>query len=282
MVGENMRLGMYENYPVLIALKNQQYWGLKIQDYQSIDEILQNWNYFQETFLITQTDDKIFNNPQSIKLDYEKFQLPIKYSRQLPTINLHPLTSTRSLRPALPNIFNKFVSSLAGPNNEIKLPSDRVDWTSNLVIVIGAGGRDIKKEDFEDTVAGYMIGTDFFDQKLANADNQEAQVSISKSYKNFTPIGPFLSTIDSVGDLFGKKIITEINGEVVQENEINKMIFDVPTIIEYVSSIIELYPGDLLFTGIPSDSSDHGRYLNSGDVLTSSIKGLGTIQTSVK
>lgn len=282
-----MRLGMYQDQPMFITQKNEQYWGLPIKGYDSIDAILQDWINFSNRYSDTDVTANIINDSNSVKIDLDQLQIPVSKARQIPTIglNFYDINEPKkSLTPKLPNIFNKFSSSISGPNNSINLPSDMVDWTSELVIVMGKGGRNIKREDFEDSVAGYMIGTDFSDRKLEKQDGDRAQVSISKSYENFTPTGPFITTDDEVGDLVGSSIVTKLNGDLIEEDIISQMNFDVPTIIEYVSSIIELYPGDLIFAGAPYLNKERLKrnYLQTGDIITSSITNLGEITTTVK
>ncbi|MBZ3776783.1 fumarylacetoacetate hydrolase family protein [Lentilactobacillus otakiensis] len=282
-----MKLAMYNNQPTFVALQNGQFWGVPITGYDSIDDILNDWQNFLSNVLIDINDDKIIDNDAAEQLDPEKFEQPVQHPRQLPAIGFNYLDHMKEMdivKPKRPNVFNKFVSSLAGPHNSIHLSGDTVDWESELVIVIGRGGRNISREDAEDAIAGYTVGQDISDRTVQSIDGPSTQFDLGKSFKNYSPIGPYISTIADVDDIVSKNVTTKVNGEIMQQATVNKMIFDIQTLISYISGVIELYPGDLIFTGTPSGTGvgrDPQVFLKSGDVFTSEIDGLGTIQTKV-
>ncbi|GAY73519.1 fumarylacetoacetate hydrolase family protein [Lentilactobacillus kosonis] len=282
-----MKIGMYEGKPVLITVHNEQLWGTTLETYQDLDEILTNWVDFQETFLVNLTDEDVLSNDHARLLMPEKLEQPIKNSRQLPAIGFnyrdHLLEMNTNL-PKQPNVFNKFVSSLAGPNNQISLNSDYVDWESELVIVVGRGGRNISREDAEDAIAGFMVGQDLSDRELQKINGDNTQFTLAKSAKNYSPIGPYLTTLGSIADLESQRLTTMVNGQLMQDATLGQMIFDFQTLVSYISSIIELYPGDLIFTGTPSGTGvghEPQVFLHPGDIVESNIESLGTITTKV-
>lgn len=282
-----MKLAMYDHKPTFVAPQNNQIWGVPITGYDSIDDILNDWQNFESKVLINISDKAIINDDRAEPLDPKKFEQPVTHPRQLPAIGFNYLDHMEEMstaRPKRPNVFNKFVSSLAGPTNAIHLSSDTVDWESELVIIIGNGGRNISREDAEDAIAGYMVGQDISDRTLQAIDGPSTQFDLGKSYRNYSPVGPYISTIADTDDIVSKQITTKINGEIMQQATVSQMIFDIQTLVSYISGVIELYPGDLIFTGTPSGTGvgrDPQVFLKSGDVFTSEFDGLGMIETKV-
>ena len=152
--------------------------------------------------------------------------------------------------PEQPMVFTKWTSSIAGPGAVVSLPADTVDWEVELVAVIGKGGRSIAAADALDHLAGYCIGQDISERRLQMASTP-AQFSLAKSLQNFSPIGPWLTTLDEVPDPMDLAIGCRRDGEVLQDSRTSHLIFDVPTLVEYLSARIELMPGDMIFTGTP-------------------------------
>lgn len=180
--------------------------------------------------------------------------------------------------PDEPMIFTKFQSSIAGPGAVIKLPAYTVDWEVEMVIVIGKPGRNIARGDALDHVAGYCVGQDLSERRLQMAA-RPPQFSIAKSYEGFAPIGPWITTADEV-DYRQLGIGCAIGGEVLQDGNTSQMIFDVPTLVAYLSSVCELRTGDLIFSGTPDGvgfSRQPPRFLAVGDLLESYIQGLGRL-----
>ncbi len=278
---------MYQNKPIYVAPQNGQLWGLAIEGYQSIDEILNDWQNFTENQLVTMSDKLVVGNDNSTIIKAENFQQPILLPKQIPAIGFNYPKHMKEMAedlPSKPNVFNKFVSSLAGPVNSIHLSGNTDDWESELVIVIGNGGRNISREDAEDAIAGYMVGQDLSDRTMQSIDGPSTQFDLAKSYQGYSPIGPYLTTADTLEDIINSNVTTKVNGKVMQQAKVGEMVFDIQTLISYISSVIELYPGDLLFTGTPSGTGvgrDPQVFLQSGDVVTSEVDGLGTISTKV-
>lgn len=189
--------------------------------------------------------------------------------------------------PNDPVVFTKFVSSLTGPDAEVELPGTTSDWEAELVVVIGEGGRDIAEEDAWNHVAGLTVGQDLSDRTV-QFWGHPPQFSLGKSRKGFAPLGPSIVTLDEVdaaadrGDLLVTCTVIHADGstETLQKGRSSDMIFTIPVLISRLSSVVELLPGDLIFTGTP-EGVGHGRdpksYLLPGDTLTTEIEAVGTI-----
>ena len=182
--------------------------------------------------------------------------------------------------PAEPLVFAKFASSITGPGDEIPLPTETSDWEVELVVVIGEGGRDIPAGRALERVAGFCIGQDISERHSQMAGTPP-QFSLAKSHRAFSPIGPWLTTLDELSDPHDLAISASIGDETVQEARTSDMIFNVPVLVGHLSTVCELLPGDLIFTGTPAGvgfSRTPQRFLASGNLLRSSIEGLGELR----
>jgi 2-keto-4-pentenoate hydratase/2-oxohepta-3-ene-1,7-dioic acid hydratase in catechol pathway len=181
--------------------------------------------------------------------------------------------------PAAPIFFSKVPECVIGNGTSIRYPtgvSDKVDYEAELAVVIGRGGRGIRKERAYDHVFGYMIANDVTARDL---QARHKQWLIGKSLDGFCPMGPWLVTADEVdpGDL---TVCCWVNDELRQEANTAELIFDIPTLIETLSAGITLYPGDIIATGTPAGVGiglDPPRYLRRGDRVTIEITGLGRL-----
>jgi len=182
--------------------------------------------------------------------------------------------------PTKPMVFTKFPSSVAGANASFPIVSPRTDWESELVVVFGRRGRAIGVEEALDYVAGYCVGQDLSDRELQLLGSP-AQFSLGKSYENFTPIGPWLTTSDEVDDPNELAISCDVNGVRQQDSSTSDMVFSVAELISYLSSVVEIRPGDIMFTGSPhgvGQGQDPPLFLKEGDVLETRIEGLGSLR----
>ncbi|MEY2967324.1 MAG: hypothetical protein RLY50_1374 [Actinomycetota bacterium] len=180
--------------------------------------------------------------------------------------------------PTQPLTFTKFSSSIAGPNADIPIPSPTVDWEAELVVVIADGGRDIPREKAWDAIAGIAVGQDISDRALQMA-TQPPQFNLGKSRRNFSPFGPWLVDARDVPNRDAMHMRCTLNGEEVQETVTDDLIFSVPDIVAYLSSIVQLLPGDVIFTGTPAGVGGSRKppvFLKPGDVLETTIDGIGT------
>jgi 2,4-didehydro-3-deoxy-L-rhamnonate hydrolase len=179
--------------------------------------------------------------------------------------------------PEAPLVFTKFPSCLAGPTDPVILGGSTDDYEAELVVVVGRGGRHIKHEDAWDHVGGLTVGQDISDRTLQFAA-EPAHFDLGKSRDTYGPIGPVVVSLDSFADPGDLLITCEINGERRQEDRTSNLIFDIPTLIGYLSSILTLSPGDLIFTGTPEGVGAASlRFLGDGDVIATTIDGIGTM-----
>jgi 2-keto-4-pentenoate hydratase/2-oxohepta-3-ene-1,7-dioic acid hydratase in catechol pathway len=186
--------------------------------------------------------------------------------------------------PEIPPTFTKFVTSLAAPYAPLKLPSENVDWEVELVVVIGAGGYCVPAEKAWDCVAGITVGQDFSERAVQRIGPMP-QFSMAKSYPGFSPTGPWLVTIEEIDDPDSLPIECRINGVRMQSSRTSEMIFSVPQLIQWISAITPLLPGDIIFSGTPAGVGGARTptiFLSKGDTVSSVIEGVGEItQTCV-
>ena len=220
---------------------------------------------------------------EELEADLSQLDAPLTRPRQIFAIGLNYKSHADEVSmavPASPMIFTKFASAITGPSATINLPQGSVDWEVEMVAVIGRGGRDIGRDSALEHICAYCVGQDISerDHQLANTP---PQFSMAKSHKGFAPIGPWLTTADEVGNPQDLAISCDIDGVLVQESRTSMMLFDLPAQIAYLSSICELYPGDIIFTGTPEGvgmSRNPQRFLQPGETLTSLIESLGTLK----
>lgn len=186
--------------------------------------------------------------------------------------------------PEHPVVFTKFASAIAGPDVDVRLPGDTVDWEAELVVVIGRGGRDIPESEARDRIAGYTVGQDL-SERTVQWQGAPAQFSIGKSFENFAPTGPVIVTLDEFADSDALAISATIIGADgtetrVQNGSTDKLIFAIGDLVSRLSVIVELLPGDLIFTGTPPGvgaGMNPKRFLIAGETLVTEIEGIGTI-----
>jgi len=176
--------------------------------------------------------------------------------------------------PEMPLIFFKPPSAIINPNDPIILPhqSKQVEHEAELVVVIGKRGRNIIAEDANEHILGYTIGNDVTARDLQRADRLWTR---GKGFDTFAPFGPWIDTDFDVSDVV---ITCRVNGQMRQMASTRDMVFSVPTLIAYISSIMTLEPGDLIFTGTPAGVGA----LGEGDIVEVDIEGLGVLSNPVK
>ena len=179
--------------------------------------------------------------------------------------------------PDVPLVFTKFPSCIVGPHATVELRGEHCDYEGELVVVIGPGGKDIAPGDAWSHVAGLTVGQDVSDRDVQRS-SKPPHFDLGKSFDTFGPTGPVVVSLDELDDPATLRIVTEVNGEVRQDGTTADLIFDVPTLVSYLSHITTLAPGDLIFTGTPAGVGfAQGRYLTAGDVITTTIEGIGTM-----
>jgi len=179
----------------------------------------------------------------------------------------------------LPETFLKSPRAVTGPTSNIELPSNTVDYEVELVIVIGDKASRVARRDAMGYVAGFMVGQDVTDRAMQYA--AVPQLSMSKSFQTFAPMGPYLVSVDELLALEDAVIECRLNGELMQSDVLGSMLRGVPELIELFSGVAPLEPGDLIFCGTPSGVGHRRtpkRFLVPGDEVVSSIAGIGTIR----
>jgi 2-keto-4-pentenoate hydratase/2-oxohepta-3-ene-1,7-dioic acid hydratase in catechol pathway len=181
--------------------------------------------------------------------------------------------------PEVPATFTKFPTCLTGPFDDVPLPSDVVDWEVELVVVIGSRSHRIAASDAWQHVAGVTVGQDLSERTVQFAAG--GQFSLGKSYEGFGPTGPWLVTPDELPDPDDLALGCAVNEETVQDSRTSDMAFSVGPLLEALSAIVPLLPGDVIFTGTPEGvgiARQPPRFLRPGDVVESWIEGVGTIR----
>jgi 2-keto-4-pentenoate hydratase/2-oxohepta-3-ene-1,7-dioic acid hydratase in catechol pathway len=179
--------------------------------------------------------------------------------------------------PEVPLVFTKFPGCITGPTADVELRSETADYEAELVVVIGKEGRDIAAGDAWDHVAGVTAGQDISDRALQFAA-KPPHFDLGKSRDGYGPIGPVLVSPDLLHDRDALGITCDVNGERRQDGTTALLIFDVPALVAYLSSILTLAPGDLIFTGTPDGvGMVQDLFLRPGDVVTTTIEGIGTM-----
>jgi acylpyruvate hydrolase len=181
--------------------------------------------------------------------------------------------------PAYPQLFAKFALALIGAHDPIELPavSDQIDWEAELTLVIGTPGRNVSEADALSHVAGYTVANDV---SVRDWQRRTGQYLQGKTFEATTPVGPWLIPAEDL-DPDDLRITCEVDGERVQDISTRDMIFKPAALISYISQIITLNPGDLIITGTGAGIGARRsppRFLAEGEVLTTSIEGIGTLE----
>jgi 2-keto-4-pentenoate hydratase/2-oxohepta-3-ene-1,7-dioic acid hydratase in catechol pathway len=215
-----------------------------------------------------------------------KLRAPIPHPRKLICVGLnyrdHAL-ETNSPIPDVPTIFNKFATAVIGPGDDIVLPrvSKSPDYEAEFAFVIGLGGRHIAAEDWRKHMFGYTLIND-----VSARDYQRAttQWLMGKTFDTFAPMGPWIVTADEIADPHSLDIQLEIDGEILQNSNTRELIFKIPELIAFLSSVFTLEPGDIVSTGTPAGvgvARNPQRFLRPGEEVTVRIPGIGELVNPV-
>ena len=218
-------------------------------------------------------------------VDEALLQSPVPSPRQVFAIGLnyraHAEESGMEI-PRIPATFTKFPACLSGPFDDVERPGKTMDWEVELVAVISKRADRVKAPDAWSHIAGLAVGQDFSERTVQRAAG--AQFSLGKSFRGFGPIGPWLVTPDEFSDPSNLEIGCRVNGVLKQQSRTNDLIFPIPALIEQLSAILPLLPGDVIFTGTPAGVGGARKppeFLQEGDVVESWIEGIGTIRNRV-
>ncbi|MEM8705783.1 MAG: fumarylacetoacetate hydrolase family protein [Actinomycetota bacterium] len=185
-------------------------------------------------------------------------------------------------RPSAPTYFAKFATALIGPTDEMVLPdpdvSTHVDWEVELTIVIGSPVRHASPAEALDAVAGYTVMND---GSVRDFQRRTTQFLAGKMFEGLTPLGPVLVGTDELGDGSGLEIRSEVDGVVKQQSSTSELCFNVVDIVQDLSRITTLMPGDVIATGTPGGvgaARTPPEWLTDGSVLRCSIEGIGATE----
>ncbi|MEZ4973731.1 MAG: fumarylacetoacetate hydrolase family protein [Cyclobacteriaceae bacterium] len=185
---------------------------------------------------------------------------------------------TKMPLPSEPIIFFKSTSALVGPNDGLIIPrgSKKTDWEVELAFVMGKRASYVEEKDAMEYVAGFCLHNDYSEREWQLERN--GQWTKGKGADTFSPMGPYLTTRDEIKDFNNLKMWLKVNGTMMQDNNTDDMIFEVPFLVHYISQFMTLLPGDVISTGTPSGvghSLHPPRYLKLGDVVELGIEELG-------
>lgn len=186
--------------------------------------------------------------------------------------------------PKQPVLFFKATSAISGPFDPVIIPknSQKTDWEVELAVVISKKAQYVEKDQAMDYVAGYMVHNDYSERAFQL--EQGGQWVKGKSCDTFAPIGPYLVTKDEISDPHHLNLWLKVNGELLQNSNTNDLVFDIPTLVSYISQYMTLLPGDIISTGTPSGVGlgfDPPRFLKAGDEVELGIEGLGVAKQAI-
>ena len=182
--------------------------------------------------------------------------------------------------PKIPTIFAKFSNVVIGPGQPIVLPknSRKPDYEAEFAFVIGKGGRHIPSYEWQQHVFGYTV---FNDVSARDFQMATTQWMMGKTFDTFAPMGPWLVSADEIADPHALDISLSIGGETLQHSNTRELIFKIPDLVAYLSSVVTLEPGDVVATGTPAGvgfARTPPRYLQPGDEVVVSIEGIGELR----
>jgi 2-keto-4-pentenoate hydratase/2-oxohepta-3-ene-1,7-dioic acid hydratase in catechol pathway len=185
---------------------------------------------------------------------------------------------------SVPTVFMKLASSIVGPGADVLLPPEATepDYEAELAVVIGKAGHRIALDSWEQHVFGYTILNDVSARGVQLATSQW---TLGKSFPTFTPMGPFITTRDEVPDPHQLDIQLTLSGELMQSANTRDLIFRIPDLIAYLSSMIALEPGDIISTGTPPGvglGRTPQRWLRDGEEMVIEIERLGTLRNRTR
>jgi len=281
-----MRLATYLS-PGQIALpgvvRDQRVYGLQPAGFNSMLEVLQGgWGARSVIDAYLQT----LPASSGIPLENVTLLAPVPRPPKVICVGLNYRDHAAEAKlevPTTPTIFSKFSNAITGPGSPIILPKNSIkpDYEAELAVVIGKGGRHVPEQYWYRHVYGYMCLNDVSARDFQMATSQWL---MGKTFDTFAPTGPWITTSDEIADPHALAISLEINGEVMQSSNTSEMIFKIPQIIAYLSSVFTLEAGDIITTGTPAGvgfGKKPPRWLKAGDDVIVKIAGLGELRNPV-
>lgn len=263
----------------------------------SLLEVIEDWSYWNE--MLTQVVNTLFANRAEhtfadalMREEELQWLPPLMYPRKLICIGTnyrdHIAEMGVAKLPKYPYSFLKpATTTLLGSGTPLQLPerARQVDWEAELAVIIGQKARDVQGEDALKYVAGYSLLNDVSARDwIAEAPPVGIDWVMQKAFDGFAPMGPLITPALFVPDPQQLHITLTVNGRIKQDSTTANMVFSVQEVIEHLTSIMTLEPGDVIATGTPAGVG-HGKkppeYLKAGDTMIVAIEGLGQLETSV-
>jgi acylpyruvate hydrolase len=191
------------------------------------------------------------------------------------------IAETGNDTPTHPTLFAKFTSALIGANDDIVLPavSDSVDWEAELAVIIGAPARHVSGQAAVDAVAGFAVLNDVSVRDWQRRTQQWLQ---GKTFESTTPVGPYLAVREPDEDAdIDREIVCEVDGEMRQKSTTGNVVFGPSALVEYISTILTLQPGDVIATGTPGGVGGARKpplFLHAGETVVTRISGVGELR----
>lgn len=222
-----------------------------------------------------------------LPLDAIEFLPVIPAPRKIICVGLnyeHHRVETGLPKPDHPMLFVRFADTQIGHNADIILPkaSDRLDYEVELAVVMGRYTRAVSAEDALRHVAGYSC---YNDVSVRDYQMHTSQFTAGKNFPATGPFGPWLVTADEIGDPGNLELTTHLNGRELQRGHTSDLIFSVPRLISYISTVTPLYPGDVIATGTPSGvgyTRNPPIFMADGDVVEVTVEKIGTLRNTVR
>jgi acylpyruvate hydrolase len=229
---------------------------------------------------------KAAGSSQTLALADVKLLAPVPHPDKIICIGLNysdHAAETGQPIPKFPIVFSKYSNTVIATGENIVLPrvSNEVDYEAELGFVIGKTARHVSAANALEYIAGYMPINDV---SARDYQTRISQWTMGKTFDTFAPMGPALVTSDEVGDPGNLAINLTINGETLQNSNTNKLIFGVPQLVEALTEVMTLQPGDVVSTGTPPGvgmARNPKRYMRPGDVVNITIEKLGTLSNPV-
>ena len=239
-----------------------------LKGFQSVEEFIQN------------PPDRLSFSGDIISLSEAKFDAPIRNPSKIIGIGLNYPSHIAELgkqTPSEPFCWLKPPSTIIGPNQAVKIPKEvnRVDYETELAVVIGGKAKNVDESEVFSKVFGYTIILDMSARDFTETDRALFKV---KGFDTFGPLGPYIVTTDEIPDPHALDIKLWHNGELKQSDNTASMVFKIPKLISFITKIVTLYPGDIIATGTPAGIDT----VKSGDRLVAQIDGIGILEVSIE
>ncbi|WP_411733445.1 fumarylacetoacetate hydrolase family protein [Paeniglutamicibacter sp.] len=276
-----MRLATIRTNAGTAAVRQDDDQYVVIAPYRSVDELLGNPDWKAVAAEARGTVDE----GTLIPVDGAELASVVTHPGKIICVGLnyrkHILEMGREL-PEYPTLFSKYAETLIGANDVIELPveDEAIDWEAELAVIVGKSGRRIGQDEANDYIAGYSICNDV---SMRTWQFRSVEWLQGKNWENSTPLGPVLVTTDEWTP--GGTITTKVDDETMQKASTGDLVHDPAFLVSYISTMITLNPGDVIITGTPGGvghARKPQRYLSDGQVLETTIEGIGTLRNVAK